>query len=259
MYSSNNKYSVYSYLVSRAFYPGNTAKKHHYRAEVLLTQVQLGSEHVHAPGQTSVTFHQLEMKMNKVLYASSSLEVWICSLSTWTSQPSSPAGVDTVTHNLQQTHHASHANGTHIWSSEADASGLICQLPTRNFQRSGSKCVRQLEEPEAFSQAVNIYIWPNSGHIKFKISLLLSSGVWFLDFCLSFSSFALTAVDSSQGKHGKDQAPSEEPSSDAPARSPMGSTPQHEDSQGNCTLEEEADAAAKLKISRVDFQLSQVV
>lgn len=48
-------------------------------------------------------------------------------------------------------------------------------------------------------------------------------------------------------------------SPDASARSPMVSGPQYEDSQGNCTLEEKANAAAKLKISMVDFQLSQVV
>lgn len=40
LYSSNNKYSAYSYLLQRAFYPVKTVKDHHI-AEVLLTQVQL--------------------------------------------------------------------------------------------------------------------------------------------------------------------------------------------------------------------------
>lgn len=43
------------------------------------------------------------------------------------------------------------------------------------------------------------------------------------------------------------------------ARSPLVSRPQCEDSQGKLTLEAKVNAAAKLKISMVNFRLSQVV
>lgn len=46
---------------------------------------------------------------------------------------------------------------------------------------------------------------------------------------------------------------------DASARSPMVSRAQCEGSQGKVTLEAKANAAAKLKISMVNFRLSQVV
>lgn len=130
------------------------------------------------------------------------------------------------------------------------------------------------ERSKAFSRAGNdIYIQANSGRIKFVISLLLSSGLLFLDFSvllfLLFHSSQLTQVPDTRGHAqvrentgtGKGTVRGEpwQVSSDASARSPMVSRAQCEGSQGTVTLEAKANAAAKLKISMVNFRLSQVV
>lgn len=112
------------------------------------------------------------------------------------------------------------------------------------------------------------YVYTNPRYVKCKTSLSLSLGWYFLDFWLSFPSLALTETDPTpwcqrawpcQGKH-------QNRGTIRPRWASPDALPGHQWRAGhsvktareNCTLEEKANAAAKLKISMVDFQLSQV-
>lgn len=161
-------------------------------------------------------------------------------------------------------------------ASKSGASRLIhlwTQLSTahQKFLRVWIIVHEMVREAEAFSHAVNIYMWPNSGHVKFVISLLLSSGLYFLDLSYFFSfcahcNWSDSLISESMARSRENTATSKGTVTGEPwraswadsARSPMANRPQCEESQGKLTLEAKANAAAKLKISRVNFRLSQV-
>lgn len=133
--------------------------------------------------------------------------------------------------------------------------------------------MKQLEEPGIFSRAANISIQPNPGQVKCNISLLLSSDHTFLIFvCLSLLLHSLQLI---QLPECGEQSPVKGEGSAAGKGAVRGELwgaphiplPGHREGAGHRvktaredgTLEEEANAATKLKISMVDFQFSQVV
>lgn len=131
--------------------------------------------------------------------------------------------------------------------------------------------VKQQEERGTFSHVVNIYTQPNSSHVKFNIPLSLSSGHTFLIFVFLLLLHSLQLINSlrpeSRAKSGKALEQAEELSGGSHGEPPQMPLPGHqwwaahrvETARENCTLEEKAHVAAKLKISMVDFRLSQVV
>lgn len=94
------------------------------------------------------------------------------------SQPSSPVDIETFTHNLYQAHSASNSNGIQVWKIKTDT--LVdwnTNCPPEIF-----KGLNQSMWNSWRSHSVFICYKSNMGHLKFKISSLLSSA--FSDFCL---------------------------------------------------------------------------